>query len=67
VCTDQKLSSGLEEIINIVISSYGKFTGSQLISLTHEEEPWLQTKRNTVIEMDLIKDYFERVYEIRVN
>lgn len=58
----KEISPGMEKIIKIVIDSYGQFKGSQLINLTHEEEPWLNTKRNYEISHELLKNYFEKVY-----
>lgn len=57
-----QLSPCLEEIIEIVVRDYGRFNPSALIELTHEETPWKSTKKNDVIEFDIIKDYFKKVY-----
>lgn len=57
-----KISKGLSKIIEKVIEGYGKFTGGQLIDLTHDEEPWKITQINEVINNDIIKKYFEDVY-----
>ena len=58
------ISKGIKEIIKKVVSGYGKYTGYQLIDLTHEEEPWKTTNHDDVIDKNLIKTYFERVYDI---
>jgi putative zinc finger/helix-turn-helix YgiT family protein len=60
--TDITVSEGLEKIIEIVIDGYGKYTGGQLIRMTHEEEPWLNTSKNKIIQEELIKEYFSKVY-----
>jgi len=57
IISEQKLSRGLENIINTVLDGYGKFTGGQLIDLTHEEEPWLSTYKNNIIEPKIIQEY----------
>lgn len=63
VISKNKLSPGLEKIINIVLDGYGKFNGGQLINLTHEEEPWLKTYKDDIINPQIIQEYFEKVYE----
>ena len=57
-----KIRSGLNKIIDIVISSYGQIEAGNLIDLTHSEEPWKNTKRNQIIDFELIKNYFKEVY-----
>lgn len=59
-----KISEGLNKIIDIVISSYGQIEAEKLIDLTHREEPWINTPKDHIINFDLIKEYFEKVYEI---
>lgn len=57
-----KISSGLRYIIKRVINGYGKYTGGELIDLTHEETPWKSTRKNEIIDKDSIKQYFKEVY-----
>ncbi len=57
-----KISEGLNKIIDIVISSYGQIEAEKLIDLTHQEEPWINTPKDHIIDFDLIKKYFEQVY-----
>lgn len=60
-----RISKGLRKIIEKVIEGYSKFTGGQLIELTHDEDPWLMTKKDKVIERDVIKEYFKEVYGVK--
>ena len=53
----------LYKIIEEVINSYGLFEANRLIDLTHEEEPWINTEINKEIRIDLIKNYFNKVYD----
>ncbi len=62
--SELKLSKGLEKIVEIAVESYGKYTGGQLIRMTHEEEPWKKTSNNGKIDQQLIKKYFEKVYNL---
>lgn len=58
------ISSGLYEVIKEVVNSYGSIEAGELIDFTHEEEPWLKTEINKEISSDLIKNYFNKVYNI---
>lgn len=59
----KNISSGLYKIVEEVINSYGLFEANKLIDLTHEEEPWINTEINKEIGIDLIKNYFNKVYD----
>ncbi|OAV73687.1 putative phage-associated protein [Bacteroidales bacterium Barb6] len=37
---------------------YGQYTAVRLMELTHEELPWINTKKNEVISPKLMKSYF---------
>ena len=58
----KNISSGLNKIITEVVNSYGTIEANELINFTHEEEPWLKTEINKEISIDLIKNYFNKVY-----
>lgn len=58
----KKVSLGLQQVIKEVIKGYGKYTAGQLIDLTHEEEPWKNSKKNEIINNIKIKEYFDKVY-----
>jgi len=49
-------------LLEQVYSAFGQFSAWKLREMTHEEEPWLSTKTNHEISVDLIKDYFKREY-----
>ena len=57
-----KISVGLQKIIELVVSSYGQIEAKSLIDLTHDEEPWLNSNESKLINPDLIKNYFDKVY-----
>ncbi len=57
-----KLCDGLEKIIDIVISSYGQMESGTLIDMTHDEDPWIKSINDGIIDNELIKDYFNKVY-----
>ena len=59
----RKVSTGLYKIIDEVVNSYGSMDATKLIDFTHEEEPWLETEINKEINIDLIKRYFDKVYD----
>lgn len=58
-----EISEGLNKIIDIVILSYGQIEAERLIDLTHQEEPWMNTPKDCIINFDLMKEYFKKVYE----
>ena len=58
----EKVSEGLEKIIEIVIKSYGKYDAGSLIDLTHQERPWKETEKNCEIKHELMREYFDKVY-----
>ena len=60
----EDISEGLRKVIEMVITTYGGIEATELIDFTHEEEPWEKTKINAEIKVDLIKDYFSKVYNI---
>lgn len=60
----KKLSSGVYKLIEEVINCYGSIEANKLIDFTHEEEPWIKTEINKEIDIDLIKNYFNKVYDI---
>ena len=60
----KKISNGLEKVINEVIDSYGSMEANKLIDFTHEEDPWKNTEINKEIKTDIIKEYFNKVYEV---
>lgn len=59
---DIKTSMALEEIVVNILADYGIYTVGKLIELTHEEDPWLNTKNNEIIEKTKIFEYFEKLY-----
>ena len=34
-----------------------------LITLTHDEDPWINSESNGIININMIKEYFDKVYE----
>ncbi|MBQ8219187.1 MAG: DUF4065 domain-containing protein [Bacilli bacterium] len=61
--TDYEVCDGLKKIIQLVVSSYGQIEAGTLIDLTHDEDPWIKSVNSGTISIELIKDYFNKVYE----
>lgn len=59
----ENIPEGLNKIIEVVIDSYGQIESGKLIDLTHDEEPWSSTNKDTEITIDKIRNYFDKVYE----
>ncbi len=59
------------EVLEAVYNTYGGFSGDQLESLTHSEEPWIRARGdlkpwetcNTPISCTDMRDYYARQYE----
>ena len=51
-----------ENILEQVYNIFGQYSASGLRNMTHRETPWLETNRNNVISLDLIKNYFKENY-----
>lgn len=60
---DYEVCDGLKKIIELVVSSYGQIEAGSLIDLTHDEDPWINSVNSGTISIDLIKEYFNKVYE----
>ena len=60
---DYEVCDGLKKIIELVVSSYGQIEAGSLIDLTHDEDPWINSVNSGIISIDLIKEYFNKVYE----
>ena len=50
------------EILSEVYKTFGQYSAWKLRNMTHNEEPWKNTKIDNEINLDLIKDYFKRTY-----
>lgn len=61
--TTYNVCDGLKKIIELVVSSYGQIEAGTLIDLTHDEDPWINSVNSGTIGIELIKEYFNKVYE----
>jgi len=49
-----------KQILEEVYDCFGQYSAWKLRNMTHEEEPWKNTKPNEVIDLEIIKNYFMR-------
>lgn len=49
-------------LLKQVYDVFGKYSAIGLMNMTHSERPWKETGINSVINQNLIKDYFKRHY-----
>ena len=63
----QKLSKEEKKVIDMVINSFGMYSGKTLANITHEESPWKDAHEekmfgysNVKITKKAIRDYFEK-------
>ena len=72
----QELSNEEKEVIDLIIDSFGMYSGKTLEKITHNEDPWKQARdgylpmqpSNVLIEKAEIKKYFDKVsqqYDIK--
>lgn len=67
----QELSETERRIIDLVINTFGMYSGKALETITHYEEPWKQARSgylstepsHVVIEKDAIRRYYKKVSE----
>lgn len=65
----QELNDKEKEVIDLVIRSFGMYSGKTLEQITHKETPWLEARKNCeqgessveVISKISIKNYFENI------
>jgi len=69
------LSDDEKKVIDLVLESFGMYSGKALEQITHKEDPWLDARMNCLpgepsnelISKEAIKEYFSEVarnYEI---
>lgn len=49
------------DIINVVWDTYGQYDGKYLEELTHQEDPWINTPRDYIIEKKKLLNFFYRL------
>ena len=53
------------DTLEFVFNEYGQYSAWGLRNKTHDEKPWKETTINTIISIDLIKEFFkEEVVEV---
>lgn len=66
-----ELTDSEQELIDMVVSTFGMYSGKTLERITHKETPWLEARENCmpeehsnrVISKETIKGYFTKVSE----
>ena len=51
-----------QSILESVYEEFGQYSAWKLRNMTHKETPWLSTKKNDVIRLDVIEKYFKEHY-----
>ncbi len=67
----EKFDSKVIDVLEAVYHTYGEFSGDQLESLTHSEDPWIQARgtlkpwetSSTPISCKTMREYYSRKYE----
>lgn len=66
------LSNEEKDIINLVLNSFGNYSGKVLEQITHKETPWVESRKgysllersNILITKEQIKTYFKAVHKV---
>lgn len=51
-----------QSILQSVYETFGQFSAWKLRDMTHDETPWQNTPQGSVMDTDMIKDYFVENY-----
>ncbi len=68
---ESKFNESVLNVLEAVYNTYGEFSGDQLESLTHSEDPWIQARgtlkpwetSTTPISCASMREYYSRKYE----
>ncbi|MEG1470802.1 MAG: DUF4065 domain-containing protein [Anaerovoracaceae bacterium] len=52
----------VQNILENVYDCFGQYSAWKLRNMTHEETPWINTAINSIIDNDVIKEYFLEEY-----
>lgn len=58
-CDDSEFDPKELRAMKIVYDKYSKYSGIALSKMTHQEMPWMTTKKNEVITLEKLADFFE--------
>jgi uncharacterized phage-associated protein len=57
-CACPELPVEISTHIDKVLEGYGLYNGAQLSEISHREDPWKRTKRDTAISHNLMREYY---------
>lgn len=74
-CDDLEFNESVNNILEAVYDTYGDFSGDQLESLTHSEDPWILARKDAKpwepsinpISCDSMREYYSRKYRLAQN
>lgn len=69
--TTKQIKTELKDFLDMIIDSFGEYTGDQLEYMTHLEEPWKNARvnlrpwesSNTTISLDSMKAFYSKLKE----
>ena len=59
---EDKIDEQTKIFLKKVYNRFGQYTAWKLRDMTHQEKPWKETPRNSVIDRKLIQTYFKENY-----
>jgi uncharacterized phage-associated protein len=54
------ITESQKEVLKFILDNYINFSAFTLSAMTHNEEPWLDTPKNSIISDKLILDYYSK-------
>lgn len=59
---EEKIDEDTIALLRRVYNKFAQYTAWKLRDMTHQETPWRETPRNSVIDKKIIRNYFEENY-----
>ncbi len=59
---DERIDEDTISLLKTVYKEFGQYTAWKLRDMTHQEKPWKETIRNSIIQKNIIKQFFEENY-----
>lgn len=59
---NDNIDNDTKTFLQKIYNSFGQYTAWKLRDMTHQETPWLETERNSVINRKSMENYFREHY-----
>ena len=55
-----EFENDIRVILEDVYEDYGQYSAWKLVEMTHNESPWLETEKNSIITVEKMREFFAR-------